>query len=80
MFVRMIKEEGVRVFILDVVNERDSPQFGPRALPPFENCACQYCDLGGRSIIEIYLLVIIDCHVVGFNHFESNEEGVADKG
>jgi hypothetical protein len=38
MLVWMIKEEGVRVFIADVVNKGDMPQFGPWALPPFEDC------------------------------------------
>ncbi len=80
MLVRMIKEEGVRVFIPDVVHKEDMPQFGPWALPPFEDCVCQYCDLGGRGIVEINLLFIIDCRVAGFDHFDSTEEGVADKG
>ena len=70
MLVRMIKDEGVHVFFSDVVQEGDTPQFGPWALPPFEDCVCQYCDLGGRGIIEIYLLVIIDCRVAGFDYFD----------
>ncbi len=61
MLVRMIKEEGVHVFIPDVVHEEDTPQFGPWASPPFEYYVCQYCDLGGCGIVEIDLLVIIDC-------------------
>jgi hypothetical protein len=40
MLVRMIKKEGVRVFIADVVNKGDTPQFGPWASPPFEDCIC----------------------------------------
>ncbi len=51
MLVRMIKEEGVHVFIADVVYEGDKPQFGSWALSPFEDCVCQYCDFGGHSIV-----------------------------
>jgi hypothetical protein len=80
MLVRMIKEEGVRIFIVDVVNEGDMPQFGPWALPPFEDFVCQNHDFGGRSIVEVDLLVIIDCYVASFNHFDSTEERVANKG
>ncbi len=47
MLVWMIKEEGVRVFIADVVNEGDMSQLGPWASPPFEDCICRYCDFGG---------------------------------
>ncbi len=65
MLVWMIKEEGVHVFILDIVHKEDTPQFCPWALPPFEDCVCQYCDFGGRGIVEVDLLVIIDCHVAG---------------
>jgi hypothetical protein len=43
MLVQMIKKEGVRVFILDVVHEGDTPQFGPWASSPLEDCICQYC-------------------------------------
>ncbi len=35
---------------------------------------------GGRGIAEVELLVIIDCRVDGFNHFDSTEDRVADKG
>jgi hypothetical protein len=56
------------------------PQFGPWAFPPLEDCVCQHCDLGGSGIIENDLLVIIDCRVASFNHFDSTEEGVANKG
>ncbi len=63
MLVWMIKEEGVRVFAADIVNEGDMQQFGPWALPPFEDCVCQYCDFGGCGIVEVDLLVIIDCCV-----------------
>ncbi len=80
MLVWMIKEEGVCVFITDVVNKGDPPQFGPQALPPFEDCVCQYCDSGCCGILEVDLLVIIDCCVAGFNHFDSTEERVAYKG
>ncbi len=80
MLVRMIKEEGVRVFIADVVYKGDTPQFGPWALPPFEDCVCQYFDFGGRSIVEVDLLVIIDCGVAGFNHLDSTEERVDNNG
>ncbi len=38
MFVRIIKEEGVHVFILDIVHDRDTPQFGAWALSPIEYC------------------------------------------
>ncbi len=80
MLVWMIKEEGVCVFITDVVNKGDTPQFGPWALPPFEDCVCRYCDFGGRGIVEVDLLVIIDCCVASFNHFDSTEERVANEG
>ncbi len=40
MLVRVIKEEGVHVYIVDVVNKWDMPQFGPWASPPFEDCVC----------------------------------------
>jgi hypothetical protein len=80
MLVWMIKEEGVCVFIADIVIEGDTPQFGPRALPPFEDCVCQYCDFGGRGIVEVDLLVIIDCCVAGFNQLDSTEKRVANKG
>jgi hypothetical protein len=80
MLVWMIKEEGVRAIITDVVNEGDTPQFGPWALPPFEDCDCQYCDFGGRGIVENDLLVIIDCRVANFGHFDTTEERVSDKG
>ncbi len=56
------------------------PQFDPWASPPFEDCVCQYRDFGGPGIIEVDLFVIIDCHVAGFDHFDSNEERVANKG
>jgi hypothetical protein len=80
MLAQMIKEEGVRVLIVDVVNKGDMPQFGTWALPPFEDCVCQYCDFGGRRIVKVDLLVIIDCHVASFDHFDSTEERVANKG
>ncbi len=80
MLVQMIKEEGVCVFIANIVNEGDTPQFGPWALPPFEDCVCQYHDFGGCGIVEIDLLVIIDSRVAGFNHLGSIEERVANKG
>ncbi len=80
MLVQMIKEEGVCVFILDVVHKGDTPHFGPWASPPFEDCVCQYCDLGGCGIVEIDLPVIIDCCVAGFDHFDSAVEEVVDKG
>ncbi len=80
MLVWMIKEEGVHVFVVDVVNEGDMPQFGSWALPPFEDCVCRYCDFGDRGIIEVDLLVIIDCCVTSFNHFDSTEERVANEG
>jgi hypothetical protein len=35
---------------------------------------------GGRDIVEINLLVIIDCSIAGFNYFDSTEERVANKG
>jgi hypothetical protein len=56
MFVWMIKEEGVRVFIADVVNKGNMPQFGPWALPPFEDCICQNRDFGGHGIVEVNLV------------------------
>jgi hypothetical protein len=59
MLVRMIKEKGVYVFIAYVVNKGDKPQFGLWALPPFEDCVCQYCDFGGHGVVEVDLLVII---------------------
>ncbi len=77
--VQVIKEEGVGVFIADVVNKGDMPQFGPWASPPFEDCVCQYRDFGGRGIIEVDLLVTMDCRVAGFNHFDSTKERVANK-
>jgi hypothetical protein len=80
MLVRMIKEEGVRVFIADGVNKGDTPQFGPWASPPFEDCVCQYCDFGGHGIIEVDLFVIMECHVAGHDHFDSTDERVANKG
>ncbi len=80
MLVRMIKKEGVRVLITDVVNEGDMPQFGPWALPLFEDCICQNRDFGGCGIVEVDILVIIDCHVAGFDHFDSTKERVANKG
>jgi hypothetical protein len=79
MLVRMIKEEGVRVFIVDVVNKGDTPQLGPWTSPPFKDCVCRYCDFGGRGIVEVDLLVIIDCCVASFNHLDSTEERVANK-
>jgi hypothetical protein len=80
MLVWMIKEEGVRVFIADVVHEGDTLQFGLWALPPFEDCICRYCDFSGHGIVEVDLLVIIDCCVAGFGHFDSIEERAANKG
>jgi hypothetical protein len=80
MLVRIIDEEGVRVFIADVVNEGDTQQFGLWALPPFEDCICRNHDFEGCGIVEVDLLVIIDCHVVGFDHFNSTEERVDDRG
>ncbi len=80
MLVRLIKEECVCVFIANVVYEGDTPQFGPWASPSFEDCICQYCDFGGCGIVEVDLLVIIDCHVAGFEHFDSTEERVANTG
>ncbi len=73
MLVWMIKEEGVRVFIVDVVNEGDTPQFGLWASPPFEDYVCRYCDCGCPGIVEVDLLVIIYCCVASFNHFDSTE-------
>ncbi len=67
-------------FIVDIVNKGDPPQFGLWALPSFEDCVCQYRDFGGCGIVEVDLLVIIDCHVAGFNHLDSTEERVANKG
>jgi hypothetical protein len=80
MLVRMIKEEGVRVFILDVVHKGEMTPFGLWASPPIEDCVFRYCDLGSCGIIEVDLLVIIDCHVAGFDNLDSTEKRVADKG
>ncbi len=80
MLVQMIKEEGVHVSIADGVNEGDTPQFGPWALLPFEDYICQYHEFGGCGIVKVDLLVIIVCHVAGFDHFDSTEERVANKG
>ncbi len=80
MLVWMIKEEGVRVFIADGVNEGHTPQFGPWVLPPFEDCIFRNHDFGGRGIVEVVLLVFIDYCVASFNHFCSTEERVANKG
>jgi hypothetical protein len=80
MLVRMIKEEGVCVFIVDIVNKGDTPQVGPWVLPPLEDCVCQHRDFGGCGIVEADLLVIIDCCVAGFNHLDSTKERVAKKG
>jgi hypothetical protein len=80
MLEQINKEEGVRVFISDVVNEGDMPQFGLWASPSFEDCVCQYCDLGGCDTVEIDLFVIIHCRVAGFDHLNSTKEGAADKG
>jgi hypothetical protein len=80
MLVWMIKEEGVHFFVVDDVNKGDMPQFGPWASSPFEDCICQHCDFGGHGIVEVDLLVIIDCCVASFNHFESTEERFAHKG
>ncbi len=74
----MIKEEDVRVFIANIVNKGDTPQLGPWASPPFEDCIFQYCDFGGCCIVEVDLLVSIDCCVAGFNHLDSTEE-IANK-
>jgi hypothetical protein len=63
-----------------VYDKGDTPQFGPWALPPFEDCICQYLDFEGRGIVEVDLLVIIGCRVAGFDHFDSTEERVANKG
>ncbi len=49
-------------------------------MPPFEDCVYQYHDFGGCGIVEVDLLVIIDCSVAGFNHLDSTEERVANKG
>ncbi len=38
IFVRMIEEESVRVFILDIIHQGYMPEFGLQASPPFENC------------------------------------------
>ncbi len=40
MLVRIIKEEYARVFIVDVVYQGNTSQFGPWASPPFEDCVC----------------------------------------
>jgi hypothetical protein len=80
MLVRMIKEEGVRVFIANIINKGNTPQFGPWTLSPFEDCVGQYHDFGGRGVVEINLLVIIDCCVASFDHFDSTEERVTNKG
>ncbi len=60
MLVWMFKEEGVCVFVVDIVNKGDMPQFSPWASPPFEDCICRYYDFGGCGIVEVDLLVIID--------------------
>jgi hypothetical protein len=80
MLVWMIKEEGVRFSIADIVDKGDTPQFGPWASPTFENCVCRYRDFVGCGILEVDLVVIIDCHVADFNHFDSTEERVANNG
>jgi hypothetical protein len=80
MLVQMIKEEGIHVFIADVVYKVNTPQFGPWASPPFEDSVCQYCDVGGHGIIGVDFLVIKDCCVAGLNHLDSTEERVANKG
>jgi hypothetical protein len=80
MFVQVIKEEGVRVLNLDVLHKGDTSQFCSWALPPLEDCIGQYYDLGGCGIVEINLVVIIDCCLASFDHFDSTEEGIADEG
>ena len=51
------------------------PKVHARALPPFEN---QDRDLGAR-IIEIYLVLFIDCRIACFGKFAGAEEQVANK-
>jgi hypothetical protein len=52
MLVWMIKEEGVRVFIVDVVNEGDKLQFGPWASPPLRIASAD-------TVILVVLVVVV---------------------
>ncbi len=65
---------------MDIVNKGGAPQFGPWASPPFEDCVSRDRDFGGHGIVEVDLLVIIDCHVTSIDHFDGAEERVANKG
>ncbi len=50
------------------------PKVHARASPFFESFVRQDRDFGGARIVEIYLVLVIDCHVARFGKFAGAEE------
>ncbi len=70
----MIQDEGVRVEVGDEGDQGDAPKVHAGALPSLENRVRQDCDFGGASIVEIYLVLVVDGHVARFSKFAGAEE------
>jgi len=70
----MIQDESVRVEVGDNGDQGDAPKIRAGATPSFEYCFCRDCDFGGFCVVEIYLILVIDCCVARVGKFAGAEE------
>ena len=70
----MIQDESVRVEVGDNGDQGDAPKIRAGATPSFEYCFRQDCDFGGFCVVEIYLILVIDCCVARVGKFAGAEE------
>ncbi len=70
----MIQDEGVCVEVGDEGDQGDAPKVHAGALPSFENCIHQNPDVGGKCVVEIYLVLVVDGRVAHFGKFAGEED------
>jgi hypothetical protein len=73
MFVGIVEEDGVHVYVLYILDKWDLPQFSLGALPTLQNCFLGDCDGVGLGVVEIHFFVIVDRKVSRFDHFAGTE-------
>ena len=70
----MIKDESICVEVGDNGDQGDAPKIRAGATPSFEHRFCQDCDFGGIRVVEIYLILVVDCCVARVGTFAGAEE------
>ncbi len=70
----MIQDEGVCVEVGDEGDQGDAPKVHVGASPSFENRVCRDRDFGGKCVVEIYLVLVVDGCVACFSKFAGAEE------